>query len=45
MKEDKDLEFLAFCKNEDLQILVDYLTTDMDSPEEGDDPDEGYNDD
>ena len=30
MKEDKDLEFLAFCKNEDLQILVDYLTTDKD---------------
>ncbi len=30
MKEDKDLEFLAYCKNEDLQILVDYLTTDKD---------------
>lgn len=30
MKEDKDLEFLAYCKNEDLKTLVDYLTIDKD---------------
>ena len=28
MKEDRDLSFLAYCKNEDLKTLVDMLTHD-----------------
>ena len=30
MKEDRDLQFLASCKSEDLKTLVDMMTSDKD---------------